>query len=287
MAANTPSQDAPYLVVGLGNPGPRYARTRHNAGFMVVDELARKYGLRFAKGQGNSEVARGTIAGTPVILAKPLTFMNDSGMAVGVVSRFYRVPIARILVVYDEIALPLGTLRIREKGSSAGHNGIKSIIHHLGTQNFARMRVGVDQPSPGRHSQIDWVLGRFSSDEQKVMDETISRAIEAIEAVLTIGIERAMNQYNAKENNVPTSTSKASKPLAGGQVSGAGGRASGSNDQKTGIAAEESQSVVPVELSAPQNKPDSWVDRARRIIRGDHSTTETASHEQNPPTPDP
>ncbi len=259
MAENTPSQDTPFLVVGLGNPGPRYARTRHNAGFMVIDEFAHKHGLRFSKGQGNSEVARGTVAGTPVILVKPLTFMNESGMAVGAVSRFYRVPIARILIVYDEIALPLGTIRLREKGSSAGHNGIKSIIHHLGTQNFARLRVGVDQPSPGRHTQIDWVLGRFTGDEQVVMDETILRALEAIEAVLRGGIERAMNLYNAKENNVPRL--KASRPIAQKQTVEAPDKAP---------SASNTDAILPSPPAAPLKEKDSWVDRARRIIQGEH-----------------
>ena len=258
MSQNPPSQDAPYLVVGLGNPGPRYARTRHNVGFMVVDELARRHGLRFAKGQGNSEVTRGSIAGQSVILAKPLTYMNNSGMAVGSVSRFYRVPIERILVVYDEIALPLGTIRIREKGSSAGHNGIKSLIHHLGTQNFPRLRVGVDQPPPGRHSQVDWVLSRFTSEEQKAVDETFQRAADAIEAVLRDGIERAMNFYNAKDSNVPAS--KASKPVA---EKGSGVRGQGSEVTR--------QEAAPGLLSAlpDMGKSDSWVDRVRRIIRGE------------------
>jgi PTH1 family peptidyl-tRNA hydrolase len=225
---------------------------------MVVEELARRHGLKFVKGQGNSEVARGSIAGNSVILAKPLTFMNNSGMAVGAVSRFYRVPIERILVVYDEIALPLGTLRLREKGSSAGHNGIKSLIHHLGTQNFPRLRVGVDQPSPGRHSQVDWVLSRFTSEEQKVIEETISRAADAIEAVMRDGIERAMNFYNAKESNAPAS--KASKPVV---VKG-----SGVGDQEV-AAAKQDAAPKPVATPSRQEKTDSWVDRVRRIIRGE------------------
>jgi PTH1 family peptidyl-tRNA hydrolase len=226
---------------------------------MVVEEVARRHGLRFAKGQGNSEVAKGSILGSPVVLAKPLTYMNNSGMAVGAVSRFYRVPIERILVVYDEIALPLGTLRLREKGSSAGHNGIKSLIHHLGTQNFPRLRVGVDQPPPGRHSQVDWVLSRFSPDEQKIMDETIPRAADAIEAVLRDGIERAMNFYNAKESNAPVS--KSSKPIGVRQESGV------RSQELEGEGQGEVGASPAIRVKA--EKPDTWVDRVRRIVRGE------------------
>ena len=263
MSQPPPSQDAPYLIVGLGNPGPRYARTRHNVGFMVVDELARRHGILFSKGQGNSEVGRGPIAGVPAILSKPLIYMNESGRAVGAVSRFYRVPIERILVVYDEIALPLGTIRLRERGSSAGHNGIKSLIQHLGTQNFPRLRVGVDQPDPGRHAQIDWVLGRFTSEEQKVLDETIPRAIEAIEAILRDGIERAMNNYNAKETKVPKL--KASRPVAQAQA-----QESGIRSQESEVSEQQVESSVENPKSKIQNpKSESWVDRVRRIIKGE------------------
>lgn len=257
MAENVLSQNTPYLVVGLGNPGPRYARTRHNIGFMVVDELARRHGLRFSKGQGNSEVARGSIEGNQIILTKPQTFMNNSGMAVGSVSRFYRVPIERILVVYDELALPLGTIRIREKGSSAGHNGVKSLISHLGTQGFPRIRVGVDQPPQGRHGQIDWVLSRFSADEQKVVDGVISRAADAVEAILTDGIERAMNFYNTRESNA--------------QGSGIGDRASATRDQGSGVReqAQLSQTPDPRPLIPDPQKPEGWVARVRRIARGE------------------
>jgi len=246
MAENPPSQNTPYLVVGLGNPGPRYARTRHNIGFMVVEEIARRHGLRFSKGQGNSEVARGSVTGNPVVLAKPQTYMNNSGMAVGSVSRFYRIPIERILVVYDELALPLGTIRIREKGSSAGHNGVKSIISHVGTQNFPRIRVGIDQPPQGRHGQIDWVLNRFTADEQKVVDEVISRAADAVEAILSGGIERAMNFYNTKESN--------------SQVAGVGDQVQISPTPNTQHPTPEAQ------------KPEGWVARVRRIARGEQES---------------
>lgn len=193
-------QDAPWLIVGLGNPGTRFAGTRHNAGFMAVDELARRQGLQFAGRQANAEIARGKIGDTGVILAKPRTYMNLSGQPVGALARFYKVPLDHLLVVYDDIALPLGTIRIRGKGSSGGHNGMNNIIQHLGTQNFPRLRIGVDQPAVEDHSRIDWVLSRFNKEERKILDEALSRTAEAIESVLLDGIERAMNVYNTPEN---------------------------------------------------------------------------------------
>src|SRR5438105_2121609 len=198
MAQNPPPIESPWLIVGLGNPGKRYAGTRHNAGFLAVDELARRHGLRFAGKQANAEIARGNINGVGVVLAKPLTYMNNSGLAVGALARFYKVPHEQVLVAYDDIALPLGKIRIRGKGSAGGHNGLTSVIQHLGTQNFPRVRIGVDRPVVADYSQIDWVLGHFSKEERKVMDEAIPRAAEAIEAVLRDGIDRAMNVYNTE-----------------------------------------------------------------------------------------
>ena len=191
-----PSADAPYLIVGLGNPGSRYATTRHNAGFMVVDELAHRYGMRFSTRQSDAEVARGEIKGQRVIIAKPQTFMNESGRSVRGLAHYYRIPNDRILIIHDEIALPVGTIRIREKGSSAGHNGLKSIFQHMGTEAVPRMRIGVDRPADPRHSQIDWVLGKFTRDEEPLVEETLRRAADAVESILTIGMERTMNSYN-------------------------------------------------------------------------------------------
>jgi PTH1 family peptidyl-tRNA hydrolase len=185
-----------WLIVGLGNPGRRFAGTRHNAGFLAVDELARRHGLRFSNKQANAEIARGAINGVGVILAKPLTYMNNSGLAIGSLARFYKIPHNRVLVAYDDIALPLGKIRIRGKGSAGGHNGLTSVIQHLGTQNFPRLRIGVDRPIGADYKRIDWVLGHFSKEEGKAMDEVIPHAAEAIEAVLRDGIDRAMNTYN-------------------------------------------------------------------------------------------
>ena len=196
MEKNHAAGNTPYLIVGLGNPGPRYAATRHNIGFMVVDEAAKRHGLRFSGKQRNAEIAKGEIAGQKVILAKPQTFMNNSGTAVRALASYYKVPNERVLIIYDEIALPLGTIRIRERGSAAGHNGVKSVIGQMGTEGIPRIRVGVDRPADPRHNQIDWVLGRFAKEEQPVAEETVRRAVDAIAAILTIGIERAMNTYN-------------------------------------------------------------------------------------------
>ena len=189
------------MIVGLGNPGSRFAGSRHTVGFMVVDEVAREHGMRFSSKQANAEIARGEIGGKKVIVAKPQTFMNLSGHAVRGLANYYKIPTERIIIIYDEIALPVGTIRVREKGSSAGHNGVNSVIQQMGTQNVPRIRVGVDRPSDPRHSQIDWVLGRFTKDEQPLIEATIRRAAEAVEGILRIGIERAMNSYNTPDNS--------------------------------------------------------------------------------------
>lgn len=214
MDKNSVAGNTPFLIVGLGNPGPRYAHTRHNIGFMVMDEAAKKYGLKFSGKQGNAEVAKGEIAGQKVILAKPQTFMNNSGQAIRFLAGYYKVPNERVVVVYDDIALPVGTIRIREKGSSAGHNGVKSLIQHMGTEAIPRIRVGVDRPADPRHSQIDWVLGRFDKDEQPLVQETIARTVDAIESLLTIGMERTMNSYNTGPSGGANDEERKAKPAS-------------------------------------------------------------------------
>ena len=251
-----PLQDAPYLIVGLGNPGPRYARTRHNAGFMAVDELARRHGLRFAGGQARAEVARGTLQGVRVILAKPQTYMNESGRAVQGLAHFYKVPKERVLVVYDDFALPLGTLRLREKGSAGGHNGLESTIRHLGTQGFPRLRIGVGGPPGGRDSHIDWVLGRFTKDEQPLVDEIIARAADAVESVYKIGVERTMNLYNTR-----------------GEVGD--GAPSSESDKRSAVGSRQSADSPDAPPASPNpSPPDTWITRARRIIRGEKESAE-------------
>ena len=212
MARNPGETNSPFLIVGLGNPGPRYAATRHNAGFMVVDELARRHSIRLTGRQANAEVGRGEIEGRKVILAKPKTSMNNSGQAVRALASYYKVPPERILIIYDDIALPTGTIRIREKGSAAGHNGVKSVVQHMGTENIPRIRVGVDRPNDPRHGQIDWVLGRFSKEEQPIIEDAIRRAADAVEYILRHGFERAMNVYNTADQQ--PAPSKKTKPAA-------------------------------------------------------------------------
>jgi PTH1 family peptidyl-tRNA hydrolase len=233
-----------HLIVGLGNPGARYASTRHNVGFMVVDELARRHGLRFSAKQADAEVARGQIGGVPVILAKPLTFMNNSGTAVSRLVRFYKIPVERLLVVYDDYALPLGLIRVRARGSSGGHNGMESVIRLLGTQNFPRLRVGVDRPDDPRHSTVDWVLSRFTPQERKVLSRTIPHAVDAIETFLREGVDRAMNLYNTRD--------------AGQQVE------PGEHEHSALRAATQG---VGVDEGLADSQGEGWAERVRRIIR--------------------
>jgi PTH1 family peptidyl-tRNA hydrolase len=201
MSPNSPAENAPWLIVGLGNPGARYAGTRHNVGFMVLDELARRHGLRFSGKQANAQVARGTIGGQSVIHARPQTYMNNSGLSAGWLLRYYKVPLDHLLVVYDDFALPLGTIRIRAKGSAGGHNGLTSVIQHVGTPSFPRLRVGVDRPVTAQASHVDWVLGHFNKDEKRTLEEVLTRSVDAVEVVMRDGIERAMNAYNTVPSN--------------------------------------------------------------------------------------
>lgn len=222
---------------------------------MAVDELARRHGLSFSTRQADAEVARGEIEGTRVILAKPQTYMNDSGRAVGALARFYKIPAERVLVVYDELDLPVGTLRLREKGSAAGHNGLKSVIQHLGTQSFPRLRIGIDKPVVVGYDTINWVLGRFTPDEQRVIQEALPRVAEAVEAILTIGMERAMNKYNTKEEQAKPprkgATRLPSQPIAPASTP----------------ARTESQQPAPAEPQPPAPHQESWAEKLRRIIK--------------------
>ena len=185
------------LIVGLGNPGPKYAANRHNAGFRCVERLGSALGVSFDKRQKRAHVALGDLHGRRVVLAKPQTFMNESGQAVVPLARFYRVPNERLLIIYDDLDLPLGTLRLRPGGGSGGHKGMRSIIEHLGAQDFPRLRVGIGRP-PGRMDPAAYVLQSFSSDEELVLQETLERAVGAIETWLCEGIEAAMNRWNWK-----------------------------------------------------------------------------------------
>jgi peptidyl-tRNA hydrolase, PTH1 family len=184
-----------YLIVGLGNPGLKYAANRHNVGFRCLDRLAAAHDLGFDRRQKKARVALGAIRGRRVVLAQPQTFMNDSGQSVAPLVQFYRVPPARLLVVYDDLDLPLGTLRLRPEGGSGGHKGMRSIIAQLGDQTFARLRIGIGRP-PGQMDPAAYVLQDFAADEEPVIQEALERAVAAVEAWLVEGVEMAMSRHN-------------------------------------------------------------------------------------------
>lgn len=186
------------LIVGLGNPGPRYAQNRHNVGYQCLARIARQHGMAFGRVMFKAHVASGQIAGEKVLLAKPLTFMNLSGQAVRPLFRWYRVALSDLLVVYDDLDLPAGRIRLRKKGSSGGHKGMASIIEALGTQDFARLRIGIGRPIHGEPT--DYVLSNFSPDELIAMEEAYERAMAAVESFVADGIDVAMNRFNPPGN---------------------------------------------------------------------------------------
>ncbi len=182
-----------WLVVGLGNPGPEYHGTRHNVGFQVVERLADASGLKWRR-ERQASLARGEVAGRTALLAKPLTYMNLSGRAVGPLARQHNLPLERVLIVFDDMDLPLGRMRLRPGGGAGGHNGIRSLIDSFRSQEFPRIRLGVGRPA---EEAIDHVLSRFSQAELPVIEEALARTVEAVESILRDGLEAAMNRYNA------------------------------------------------------------------------------------------
>ena len=183
------------IVVGLGNPGSKYARSRHNAGFRALDRLAGRHGLRFGEREYKSLVARGSIGGERVVLVKPQTYMNLSGEAVGRARRALRLEPPDVLVIYDEADLPLGRIRIRESGGAGGHNGVASIIAALGGKGFPRVRIGIGRPGVGK-LPTDYLLDALEPDEVPAFDEAVERAADAVEAILGEGLRVAMNRFN-------------------------------------------------------------------------------------------
>jgi PTH1 family peptidyl-tRNA hydrolase len=182
------------LIVGLGNPGNEYSGTRHNVGFMAVDELAKKLGIHSWKKRNQALVAeyRGK---EPIVLVKPQTFMNLSGVAVGELARWYKVAVEDIIVIFDDMDLPIGRLRMRLKGGSGGHKGIESLLTHLPKDNFPRIRIGIDRPQTG-WQVVDHVLSNFTKEEQPLLKEAIIKAAEAAECVVEKGMDKAMNIHN-------------------------------------------------------------------------------------------
>ena len=200
------------LIVGLGNPGPEYASHRHNIGFQIVQALADAHNLSFARHkQAKARVAEGRIGARPVLLAKPQTFMNLSGKTVGRLSREREIPPERILVIHDDLDLPLGRLRIRPSGGSGGHNGLRSIIDSLNSQDFARLRVGIDRPT-GSLDPADYVLEPFGSEEQALVTSTLDRAVEAVESWLADGIVAAMDRFNRPPGTAQDAHDEQSSP---------------------------------------------------------------------------
>ena len=185
-----------WLVVGLGNPGEKYENTRHNVGFLTVEELADRANVPVQKLKHRALTNTAEVGGVRVLLMKPVTYMNLSGEAVGEAARFYKIPPDHVLVISDDVSLPIGKLRVRRGGSAGGHNGLKSIIQHLGTDQFPRLRVGVGQKPHPDYDLADWVLGKFQGEDKKAMDAAIQRAADGVECLLKEGLDRAMNRFN-------------------------------------------------------------------------------------------
>ncbi len=186
-----------YLVVGLGNPDKKYRGTRHNTGFIAVDDMAREIGVEIGKKKFDSLTAETVIAGQKVLLMKPQTYMNLSGVAVEKAASFYNIPPENIIVIFDDISLPVGKLRIRRKGTHGGHNGIRSIIDYLQSENFPRIKMGIgERPNP-HYDLADWVLSAFKENELKEIKEAASHCLDIVKRMLDGKIEQAMSKYNS------------------------------------------------------------------------------------------
>ena len=188
-----------YCIVGLGNPEKKYENTRHNIGFLVIDDIAKKYQITMLERKHKAVIGKGYIDGHKVVLVKPLTYMNQSGESIRQATDYYKVDVTtQLVVVSDDISLDVGQLRIRKKGSAGGHNGLKNIILHLGSENFIRIRMGVSDKPQG-YDLKDYVLGHFTDKEKKVLEETSGKAAEAIRMILQGDVDGAMNRYNTKK----------------------------------------------------------------------------------------
>lgn len=183
------------LIVGLGNPGKQYEKTRHNAGFIVIDKVAEKLNIELDMAKFKGLCGTGLVGGEKVILLKPLTYMNLSGESIRAIMDFYQIDVEDLVVIYDDLDLPVGRIRLRQRGSAGGHNGIKSTIAHLGTQEFNRVRVGISRPTNGM-TVTDYVLGRFSAEEQELIQEAAERSAEACIEWIKKPFLQVMNSYN-------------------------------------------------------------------------------------------
>ena len=185
-----------WQLVCLGNPGKQYENTRHNIGFMTADELERREGVKVNKLRYRALTGEMKLGGERVLVIKPQTYMNLSGESVKLAGAFYKIPPERVIVISDDVSLPLGKLRIRANGSAGGHNGLKNIIQHLGTDAFPRIKVGVGAPEHPEHEMVDWVIGNFTPAEKKVVAEAVGKAADAIECLIAKGVSEAQNKFN-------------------------------------------------------------------------------------------
>lgn len=195
--ASAPVGTPEFIVVGLGNPGNKYTYTRHNSGFLCIDMLAEKLNFRVDRLKFKSLIADTTINGHRCIVMKPQTFMNNSGEAIRECANFYKIPPEKVIVIYDDISLDVGKLRIRRKGTDGGHNGIKSIIYHLNSDQFPRIKLGCGKKPHPDYDLIDWVISEFKKDELKALEPALENACKAIELLLDNQIDKAMNLYNS------------------------------------------------------------------------------------------
>ena len=191
------SGNVDFLIVGLGNPGKKYETTRHNAGFMCIDKLSQEENVDVKKVKFHALIGECYIEGHKVIVMKPQTMMNNSGQAIKECATFYKIPPENIIVIYDDISIEPGKLRIRRKGSAGGHNGIKSIIAHLGSENFPRVKIGVGAKPHPNYDLVDWVLGSFPKDQLKLINESCENAYNAIKIIMNADIDGAMSKYNS------------------------------------------------------------------------------------------
>jgi PTH1 family peptidyl-tRNA hydrolase len=193
------------LIVGLGNPGKEYSTNRHNIGFLCVNHFARIHRITFDKKQGKARVGKGVAAGNAVVLARPQTYLNASGVSVSQLMQKYKVALEDLIVIHDDLDLPLGKIRIRKGSRAGGHNGIKSIIASLGTQDFVRIRAGISRPQSGEEdscSVVDYVLGDFTSEDKPVIEGTLPRVSDAIICLITEGLDTAMNRFNTRSSTL-------------------------------------------------------------------------------------
>ncbi|NLW23311.1 MAG: aminoacyl-tRNA hydrolase [Tissierellia bacterium] len=188
-----------FAVVGLGNPGKDYSYTRHNVGFDTVDILASRNNIKINKIKFKSVYGEGIIGGKKTLLVKPQTYMNNSGMAVLDLYKFYKIPLENIIVIVDDVDIEFGTIRIRKKGSSGSHNGLKSIIYHLESEEFPRIKIGIGNKKEGQ-DLADFVLSRFSKDERIYIDAAIEKAAQAVETIIKYDIDKAMNEFNSRKS---------------------------------------------------------------------------------------